>query len=110
MDTTSAQRSPAGAKPLPAQQEPFERARPWVAASCALGLGAGFLLAAILSIIQALELPMGLWWPAVVQTHGHVQLFGWAGLLVLGVALHFLPRLHVAPLACPGLRSWLLAL
>jgi uncharacterized protein involved in response to NO len=75
-----------------------------------LGLGAGFVLAAILSMTQALGLPLGLWWAALVQAHGHVQLFGWAGLLVLGVALHFLPRLRGAPLAAPGLALWLLIL
>ena len=36
---------------------------------------------------------------AVVQAHGHVQLFGWGGLMVLGVGLHFLPRLRGTPMA-----------
>jgi uncharacterized protein involved in response to NO len=76
----------------------------------ALGLGAGFLLAAILSITQALGVPLGLWWLALVQAHGHVQVFGWAGLLVLGVGLHFLPRLRGAPLVSPGMASVLLVL
>jgi uncharacterized protein involved in response to NO len=79
-------------------------------ASCALGLGAGFALAAILSVTQTLGMPLDLWWPTLVQAHGHVQVFGWAGLLVIGVALHFLPRLRGAPLAAPGLMSWLLLL
>jgi uncharacterized protein involved in response to NO len=91
-------------------QEPFARARLWVIASCAFGLGAGFLLAAILSVTEALRLPLGLWWAALVQAHGHMQLFGWAGLLVIGVVLHFLPRLRGAPLVHPRMTSWLLAL
>jgi uncharacterized protein involved in response to NO len=91
-------------------QEPFARARPWVVASCALGLGAGFLLAAVLSVTQAVGAPLGIWWLAIVQAHGHVQIFGWAGLLVVGVALHFLPRLRGAPLAYPRAIPWLLAL
>lgn len=94
----------------PATQEPFARARPWIVLSCGLGLGAGFVLVAILSVAQALGLPLGLWWPALVQAHGHVQVFGWAGLLVVGVALHFLLRLRGSPLAYPGLVPWLLAL
>jgi len=73
-------------------------------------VGAGFLLAAILSVAQALQVTPGVWWLALVQAHGHVQLFGWAGLLVVGVALHFLPRLRGAPLAFPELSPWLLAL
>jgi uncharacterized protein involved in response to NO len=79
-------------------------------ASCGLGLGGGFVLAAVLSVTQALELPLGLWWAALVQAHGHVQLFGWAGLLVVGVALHFLPRLRGTPLVYPRIVPWLLAL
>lgn len=110
MDITPTHRRSAGVKKQSASQEPFSRVRPWVVASCALGLGAGFLLAAILSVAQAFELPLGFWWPAVVQAHGHVQIFGWAGLLVLGVALHFLPRLRGAPLAYPGIVPWLLLL
>src|SRR5438270_4489941 len=50
-----------------------------------------------------LGLPVGAWWPAAAQVHAHVQLFGWAGLMVLGVAFHFLPRLRGRPLAH---REW----
>jgi uncharacterized protein involved in response to NO len=111
MDAAQAHSSQPKAKKQPnTGQEPFALARPWIAVSCALGLGAGFLLAAILSITQALEVPLGLWWVALVQAHGHVQLFGWAGLLVMGVALHFLPRLRGTPLVYPRAVPWLLAL
>ncbi|HEU5201077.1 MAG TPA: hypothetical protein VFU32_15680 [Ktedonobacterales bacterium] len=110
MDAAPAQRALSNRKQKPpASQEPFARARPWLVASCALGLGAGFVLASVLSVTQALALPLGIWWPALVQAHGHMQLFGWAGLLVIGVALHFLPRLRGSPLAYPGLASWPLA-
>jgi uncharacterized protein involved in response to NO len=50
------------------------------------------------------------WRLAVAQTHGHVQVFGWAGLLVLGVGLHFLPRLRGVTLARPELAPGVLAL
>ncbi len=111
MDTTPTYRSMSHAsQKRPATQEPFARVRPWIALSCGLGLGAGFLLAAILSVTQAFGLPLGSWWPALVQAHGHVQVFGWAGLLVVGVSLHFLPRLRGAPLTYPGVAPWLLSL
>lgn len=111
MDAAPARRSPSDRRQKrPSSQEPFSRVRPWLIASCALGLGAGFVLASILSVTQALALPLGIWWPALVQAHGHVQLFGWAGLLVIGVALHFLPRLRGSPLAYPGIALWALAL
>jgi uncharacterized protein involved in response to NO len=56
-----------------------------------------------LGLALALGVPLGAWWPAVGQAHGHVQVFGWGGLMVLGVGLHFLPRLRGAPLAGAGL-------
>jgi uncharacterized protein involved in response to NO len=45
----------------------------------------------------------------MVQAHGHAQLFGWAGLFVIGVGLFFLPRLRGATLARIELAPWLLA-
>lgn len=32
------------------------------------------------------------------QIHGHAQLFGWAGLFIMGVAFHAVPRFKMAPL------------
>ena len=49
-----------------------------------------------------------MWWEALVQTHGHLQVFGWAVLFVAGIALSFLPRLRGAPLARPALLPWIL--
>ncbi|MEZ4755004.1 MAG: hypothetical protein R3A13_12000 [Bdellovibrionota bacterium] len=53
----------------------------------------GFLLAAYL----ALSMGSG-WWSGqmlfeLIQLHGHLQLFGWIGLLLVGVSLYTLPRL-----------------
>jgi uncharacterized protein involved in response to NO len=80
----------------------------WSAVALALsgGFGAGMLL----GLALALGWPLGRWWLALAQAHGHVQLFGWAGLMVLGVGLHFLPRLRGAPLVRPGLTRPALAL
>ncbi len=62
MENTQAHHSLPDARQKPsASQEPFARARPWLVVSCVLGLGAGFLLAALLSVTQALELALGLW-------------------------------------------------
>ena len=72
-----------------------------------LGAG-GFALASVLTLSPALGVPLGTWWAATVQTHGHLQLFGWAGLFVAGVALYFLPRLRGTPLAWPALLPWIL--
>ena len=91
-------------------QEPFSRAAPLLEAALLLGAGGGFALAAILSLTSALAVPLGPWWTALAQAHGHLQLYGWAGLFVLGVMFHFLPRLRGTPLAAPWLVPWVLGL
>ena len=75
---------------------------PFVRAAIAVALTGGFGLGAALFGASALRIPLGLWWPAAAQAHGHLQLIGWTGLLVLGVGFHFLPRLRGAPLARPA--------
>jgi uncharacterized protein involved in response to NO len=82
---------------------------PYVAAAIVIALTAGFGYAAILVIAVALKLPIGAWWLALAQAHGHAQLFGWAGLFVLGVGLYFLPRLRGTTLMYPQLASYALA-
>ncbi|HEX9134073.1 MAG TPA: hypothetical protein VF844_17410 [Ktedonobacteraceae bacterium] len=74
-----------------------------------MGSGVGFALATILTLAQAMHISIGPWWLATAQAHGHVQLYGWAGLFIVGVALHFLPRLRGTPLAVPRLVPWILA-
>ncbi|HEV2660781.1 MAG TPA: hypothetical protein VGU68_09280, partial [Ktedonobacteraceae bacterium] len=86
----------------------FVHIAPYLRASLLLGSGGGFALATVLTLFPISGIPLGSWWEAVVQTHGHLQLFGWAGLFVVGVALYFLPRLRGTPLARPALLPWLL--
>ncbi|MDQ2885395.1 MAG: NnrS family protein [Chloroflexota bacterium] len=81
---------------------------PYLRASLLLGSGGGFALATVLTLFPLSGIPLGSWWEAIVQTHGHLQLFGWAGLFVVGVALYFLPRLRGTPLARPALLPWIL--
>jgi uncharacterized protein involved in response to NO len=87
-------RPPPAASPTP----PFLWAATLIALVGGFGLGG------------ALFLHHTAWRFPAAQAHGHVQVFGWAGLLVLGVGLHFLPRLRGARLAAPGLARGVLAL
>ncbi len=57
----------------------------------------GFLLGALLFLRRLTDDERLLWEVAAGQTHGHLQLFGWASMIVLGVGMHFLPRLRGAP-------------
>ncbi len=82
---------------------------PYIFAALCFALTAGFGLAAIIVAALALKAPLGAWWIALVQAHGHAQLFGWAGLFVIGVSLFFLPRLRGTTLARAQLAPWALA-
>src|SRR4029079_4004136 len=59
-----------------------------------IALTAGFGYGALIVGAVALGMIPGAWWGAVVQAHGHAQLFGWVSLFVLGMGLYFLPRLR----------------
>lgn len=39
------------------------------------------------------DFPLGPGFHAYIQTHGYLQLMGWAGLFIMGVSIHFLSRL-----------------
>ena len=67
--------------------------RPFVLAALAVALTGGFPLGGAIVIARALGGVSTAWQAGAAQAHGHVQIFGWAGLMVVGVALHFLPRL-----------------
>ena len=63
-----------------------------VALTAGFGLGLWLLLARTLGLSTG-ELP----WVALVQVHGTIQLFGFAGMFLMGVGLHVLPRFRAAP-------------
>jgi uncharacterized protein involved in response to NO len=92
----------------PARQVPFARVAWLTSAALLLGAGGGFALATVLTLTRALRVPVGAWWPVLAQAHGHLQVYGWAGVFMLGVVLHLLPRLRGAALALPDGIPWLL--
>jgi hypothetical protein len=52
------------------------------------------------------------WWTPVIQAHGHVQVFGWVALFIMGVAYHVVPRFKATDLYRPDLARrtfWLMA-
>ncbi len=56
-------------------------------------------LIAFLSITsRGVSLPPLLTWPALVQSHAHAQIFGFAAMFVLGVSYHVMPRFMGVPL------------
>lgn len=90
-----------------AHQASFKRTAPIIGVALLIGTCGGFVLATVLTLTAMLGVVTGPWWLAVAQAHGHLQLYGWAGLFVAGVSLHFLPRLRGNPLALPQLVPWI---
>jgi uncharacterized protein involved in response to NO len=84
--------------------------RPFIWLSLGIGLGAGFGIGTGALLAVALGLPVGAWWAAMAQAHGHAQVFGFAGLMVFGVGFLFLPRLRGAPLWGAQYVPWVLRL
>ncbi|GLV58346.1 hypothetical protein KDH_51790 [Dictyobacter sp. S3.2.2.5] len=76
-------------------------------AALLLGAGGGFMLACVLTVTSMVGVQLGPWWPALAQAHGNLQVFGWAGLFVVGVSLYFLPRLRGAPLVAIWPVRWI---
>ncbi|MFN8633049.1 MAG: NnrS family protein [Chloroflexota bacterium] len=86
----------------PAVRERFP-SLPFLWWAIGLTLTAGFGQGMLLFLHLAAGQPSGLWWLAAGQAHGHVQLFGWAGMFALGIGLFFLPRLRGCP--APSARA-----
>ena len=79
--------------------------RPATLAALAYGAGAGFLAAGFLGDLAAKGRAAEPEYRTLMQAHGRAQAFGFGGLLALGIALHFLPKLRHAPLAWPSLAN-----
>ncbi len=90
----------------PAKHSEFPTA--FLGAALAAAIFGGFALAAYLALAIGFGLPLGAAYPALIQAHGHVQLLGWAGLFIIGVSLHFIPRLASVPIRRPRWVDWLL--
>jgi len=75
---------------------------PFVDLALAMALVPGFLLGALTAAAPVLPVDTGAWYAAARQAHGHAQLMGWGGAMILGVGLNFLPRFRGAGLPPPG--------
>ncbi len=93
---------PVGAQPAHRHVAAYEAPYRWfIAASLTLGIGGGFLLAMLLPLARAFEWQwgVGVRWQALAQAHGQLQLIGFGGLFVMGMALRLMPRFSGRPLA-----------
>lgn len=79
-----------------------DAAFPWcIALALAAAVAGGFVLAVLLPLAAALEWAWGVRWRALVQAHGHLQVGGWVGLFIVGMAFRLVPRFAGRPLRFP---------
>lgn len=73
----------------------------FIAASLTLGIGGGFMLSLLLPLARAegRSWGAGIRWEAMIQAHGQLQLIGFGGLFVMGMAFRLMPRFSGRPLA-----------
>jgi uncharacterized protein involved in response to NO len=92
-------------RPEPPRRAPVARrdpAFPWfIGSAFGLALAGGFVLALLLPLAVVLGWDWGIRWRALVQAHGHLQVTGWIGLFVAGMALRLAPRFAGRPLRFP---------
>ena len=82
-----------------AKQAEFQVGYVWMA--LAIAIFGGFALAGHLSFLIGFNQPLGEGFASYIQIHGHLQLVGWAGLFIIGISLHFIPRLSSVPISQP---------
>ncbi len=87
-----------GHQHAPAYEAPY---RWFIAASLTLAIGGGFMLSLLLPLARAERWAWGdgIRWQALIQAHGQLQLIGFGGLFVMGMAFRLMPRFSGRPLA-----------
>ena len=95
--------SPSKAVNLPLMQDRPTQPRQLyfigVATALALAILGGFPLGILAALGGARDIGLGARWTPIVQAHGHLQLVGFVGLFIVGVAYQVLPRFKQTPLA-----------
>ena len=81
------------------KQAEFQVGYIWMA--LAVAIFGGFAVAAHLSFVIGFNYQLGKGFTSLIQIHGHLQLLGWAGLFIIGISLHVIPRLSSVPVSLP---------
>lgn len=84
----------------------------FLASSLTLALGGGFAVALLLPLARLYDWgwAAGVRWDALAQAHGQLQLIGFTGLFITGMAFRLMPRFSGRPLAFAGAALWLIPL
>lgn len=84
--------------------------RPFIRTSLVVAIVLGFSTGAAILIMPLLGIDRSLTWVTHSQSHGIAQIFGWAGLFVMGFAYHVVPRFFSSAIRYPmpqRLSMWL---
>jgi metal-sulfur cluster biosynthetic enzyme len=74
-----------------------------VIASITIAVLGGFPLGILAALGGGRDIGLGARWVPIIQAHGHLQLVGFVGLFIVGIAYHVLPRFKNSELALPRL-------
>ncbi|HEY5625294.1 MAG TPA: DUF1858 domain-containing protein, partial [Dehalococcoidia bacterium] len=84
-------------------KQPFETYRLAIFTSLALALAGGLPLGILVALGGGRDVGIGVRWAPLVQAHGHLQLVGFVGVFIVGIAYHVLPRFKNTDLRLPAL-------
>jgi hypothetical protein len=84
-------------------KQPFETYRLAIFTSLALALAGGLPLGVLVALGGGRDVGLGVRWVPLIQAHGHLQLVGFVGIFIAGLAYHVLPRFKNTELRLPGL-------
>ncbi len=102
----AASRAAPVAIPLLDKRPPSRVSHPYAlgaAAAVILALLAGFPLGILVALGGPRDIGLGVRWTPLIQAHGHLQVMGWLGLFLVGVAFQVVPRFKQVPLRLPQL-------
>lgn len=105
-------RIPLAAKPGPPPTKwSIQRLfRPFLRWALVVALTLGFTTGVAMLLLRGLGVPLGVGWITHTQSHGVAQLFGWAGLFVMGMAFHVVPRFRNTTVPYPWPQRAILVL
>ncbi len=75
--------------------------RPFIISSLCVALTLGFTTGAAIIFFRLLDIDLGTAWPTHTQSHGMAQILGWAGLFVMGLGFHIVPRIRNSSIKFP---------
>ena len=91
-----------------AQAQQVEFQANYIRVALVTAIFGGFALAGHLCFVMGFDRSLGDGYASLIQIHGHLQLLGWAGLFIIGISFHIIPRLSSVPISQPQWTAYVL--